>query len=110
MVAIHLTFQCRADTGDYGGKIGPTVLQTITVYLMACTKPRTNPVVPSVLDNTNKKNLEKKNAKLNDSKGNVCVIFALSTPNLYMCKCSAPRKRLTYFCRSQMQKKKKIEP
>lgn len=60
MVAIHLTFQCRADTGDYGGKIGPTVLQTITVYLMACTKPRTNPVVPSVLDNTNKKNLEKK--------------------------------------------------
>lgn len=37
MVAIHLTFQYRADTGDYGSKIGPTVLRTITVYLMAYT-------------------------------------------------------------------------
>lgn len=69
MVAIHLTFQCRADTGDYGGKIGPTVLRTITVYLMACTKPRTNPVVPSALDNTNTKNLAKEMQNFNDSKG-----------------------------------------
>lgn len=57
MVAIHLTFQCRADTGDYGSKIGATVLRTITGYLMACTKPRTNLVLASVLDNNrNKKN------------------------------------------------------
>lgn len=40
MVAIHLTFQYRPDTGDYGGKIGPTILQTITVYLMAYTGPK----------------------------------------------------------------------
>lgn len=48
MVAIHLTFQYRPDTGDCGGKIGPTVLWTITVYLMAYTKAHTNLALPSV--------------------------------------------------------------
>lgn len=84
MVAIHLTFQCRADTGDYGGKIGPTVLRTITVYLMACTKPRTNPVVPSVLDNTNTKNLAKEMQNLMIQKECVCYICFVNTKPLYV--------------------------
>lgn len=48
MVAIHLTFQYRPDTGDCGGKLGTTVLWTITVYLMAYTKVHTNLILPSV--------------------------------------------------------------
>ena len=88
MVAIHLTFQCRADTGDYGSEIGPTVLRTITVYLMAYAKQRTNLVLPSVRQKqttTKKKNIENlQNYKSTAKVYYVCASCLVSTKSLYV--------------------------